>query len=155
MSVVTGQSLRIRPAAEADLDAIERIETGAFASDRASRRQMLHAVRSGTILCLVAERDGAVAGYATVEFRRGARVAHLASIAIAPSAAGRGLGRELLMAVEAGSRARGCDRLRLEVRADNVAAQHLYDRSGYARIGEEDDYYEDGSSAWRYEKRLA
>ncbi len=149
-----GPGLRIRPAAEADLDALEAIESEAFASDRASRRQLLHAVRSETMLCLVAERDGRAAGYATVEFRRGSRVAHLASIAVSPAMAGRGLGRELLTAAEGGARARSCDRLRLEVRADNAAAQHLYDRAGYARIGEEDDYYEDGSGAWRYQKRL-
>ena len=150
-----GTGLRIRRAAEADLDALEAIEGAAFVSDRASRRQMLHAVRSDTILCLVAERDGVVAGYATVEFRRGSRVAHLASIAVSPAASGRGLGRELLTAAEGGARARSCDRLRLEVRADNAQAQRLYDRAGYAHVGQVDDYYEDGAGAWRYEKRLA
>jgi ribosomal-protein-alanine acetyltransferase len=147
--------LRIRPAEERDLDAMERIEVAVFESDRASRRQLRHAVRAPTILCLAAERGGALAGYAIIELRRASRVARLASIAVAPEASGRGLGRELLTAVEAAARARGCDRVRLEVRADNAPAQRLYDRTGYARFSQEADYYEDGASAWRYEKALA
>ncbi len=147
--------LRLRSAAEADLDAIERIEAASFAHDRASRRQLQHAVRAPTILCLAADRDGTVEGYAIVELRRGARVARLASLAVAPEIAGRGVGRALLAAAEAGVRARGCDRLRLEVRPDNAPARHLYDRAGYTRFAEVEDYYEDGASAWRYEKRLA
>ncbi len=150
-----GRALRIRPATEADVGTMEGIETAVFPTDRSTRRQILHAIRAPTILCLVADRDGAVEGYATTEFRRGARVGHLASIAVAPDAAGRGLGRALLSAAEAGARARGCDRLRLEVRADNEAARRLYDRAGYVRFAQEADYYEDGTSAWRYEKALA
>ena len=50
--------------------------------------------------------------------------------------------------------AAGCDRLRLEVRADNEAAIGLYERRGYARFAETPDYYEDGEAAFRFEKAL-
>jgi ribosomal-protein-alanine acetyltransferase len=147
--------LSYRPAAPADLDAMERIETAVFATDRASRRQLGHAIRSPSILCLAAERDGRLEGYAVAELRRGSRIAHLVSIAVAPEAGGRGIGAALLAALEAAARARGCDRVRLEVRDDNGPAQRLYDRAGYTRFAVLEDYYEDGAGAWRYEKRMA
>jgi ribosomal protein S18 acetylase RimI-like enzyme len=45
--------------------------------------------------------------------------------------------------------------LRLEVRADNVAAIRLYERHGYRRIGRLAAYYDDGADGWRYEQPLA
>ena len=52
------------------------------------------------------------------------------------------------------ARAQGCDRLRLEVRADNGAGIRLYQRRGYTRFAVRPDYYEDGMEAWRYERAL-
>ena len=42
----------------------------------------------------------------------------------------------------------------LEVRADNARAITLYDERGYVKFATIPDYYEDGASALRYEKRL-
>ena len=97
--------------------------------------------------------DG-IEGYATLERRRGSSLARLTSIAVRPDNAGAGLGRTLLEAAEAEARAHGCIRLRLEVRADNVPAQRLYDHGGYRLFKIIEDYYEDGTAAWRYEKAL-
>jgi ribosomal-protein-alanine N-acetyltransferase len=149
-----GVTARVRPAARADLDRLAAIEEAAFIADRASRRALLHAITSATIDCLVVEEGGEVIGYASLERRRNGRAAHLASLAVAPSAAGRGLGRTLLAAVEASARTGGFERLRLEVRADNEPARRLYETTGYAPLTTIDDYYEDGATAWRYEKRL-
>jgi [ribosomal protein S18]-alanine N-acetyltransferase len=145
----------IRPATRADLDGLLALEAGAFAHDRAERRAIRHAIDSPTITLLVAEEGGAVAGAATVEHRRGSGVARLTSVAVAPDRLGRGLGARLLAEAEAGARARGADRLRLEVRADNAAAIRLYERAGYHRFKVVPRYYEDGASAWRFEKALA
>lgn len=49
---------------------------------------------------------------------------------------------------------RDCAYLRLEVRPDNVAAIALYERSGYRRFAQVDDYYQDHAPALRYEKRI-
>jgi ribosomal-protein-alanine acetyltransferase len=144
----------IRPAVQEDVDALLAIENAAFLGDRLERRSFLHAVRAPTIDLIVAARGGAVVGYAAVHRRRGASVAHLASIAVRPELAGQGLGRRLLQAAEAEAVKRGCARLRLEARPDNAAAQRLYARAGYRRIGTVADYYEDGEPAWRYEKEL-
>ena len=52
-------------------------------------------------------------------------------IAVRPEARGRGIGRELLAAVEEHARAAGCCKVTLEVRADNVLAQRAYRAAGF------------------------
>jgi ribosomal protein S18 acetylase RimI-like enzyme len=52
-------------------------------------------------------------------------------IAVRPEARGRGVGRELLAAVERHARATGCCKVTLEVRADNQRAQRAYRRAGF------------------------
>ncbi len=146
----------VRPAALADLDALVALEHAAFATDRAERRAIRHAIHSPTMDVMVALIDGDVlVGAAVLERRRSSRIARLASIAVAPNRGGLGLGGRLLEEAEATARAHGCERLRLEVRADNGAGIRLYERRGYTRFAVRPDYYEDGMEAWRYERWLA
>jgi [ribosomal protein S18]-alanine N-acetyltransferase len=150
-------ALTIRAAGPADLDALVALEHAAFPTDRAERRASRHAIRSASMDVLVAlvDEGGAVlVGAAVLERRRGTRVARLVSIAVAPARGGLGLGGQLLDAAEARARSTGCDRLRLEVRADNGAGIRLYERRGYRRFAVRPDYYEDGMEAWRYERRV-
>ncbi|MFE1599095.1 GNAT family N-acetyltransferase [Methylobacterium sp. ID0610] len=144
----------IRPATRADLDALVALEAAAFAGDRAERRAIRHAIDSPTMSVLVALDGAVLVGAATIERRRTSRVARLSSIAVAPSRGGTGLGRILLDAVEAEARRHGCARLRLEVREDNGPGIRLYERAGYRRFATVPRYYEDGTTAWRYEKAL-
>jgi ribosomal-protein-alanine N-acetyltransferase len=151
--------VEIRPATLADLDALVALEHAAFASDRAERRAIRHAIRSTSMSLLAAIiRDEAgqatLVGSATLERRRGSRSARLSSIAVSPARSGLGLGSLVLDAAETDARAHGCARLRLEVRADNGAGIRLYERRGYLRFAVIPDYYEDGMEAWRYEKPL-
>jgi ribosomal-protein-alanine N-acetyltransferase len=144
----------IRAAALSDLPALQAIEEEAFAGDRLDRRAFRHAVLSPTIVALVAEARGALAGYVLVQLRRGSAAGRLTSVAVAQAAAGRGIARLLLSAAEAAAREAGCGRMRLEVRADNAAARRLYETGGYRRFNTVAEYYEDGEAAWRYEKEL-
>lgn len=157
------QPVEIRPACLADLDALLALEHAAFTTDRAERRAIRHAIRSASMTLLVAvvrePAEGGEAeilvGAATIERRRTSRVARLSSLAVAPARTGLGLGRRLLEAAECDARAHGCQRLRLEVRADNGGGIRLYERGGYARTGTKPDYYEDGMEAWCYETTLS
>jgi ribosomal protein S18 acetylase RimI-like enzyme len=149
---VSGSPL-VRPARHSDLDALLAIEA-VFPTDRLDRRSFRHALKSPTIDVLVIEAGG-VAGYAMIHHRRGSALARLTSIAVRPDLVRGGLGRRLLGAAEEIARQRGCERLRLEVRADNPRAQHLYEVAGYRRFAIVAEYYEDGRPAWRYEKALA
>ena len=154
MSEVKSHEVTIRPAEAGDVDALLALEEAAFAADRLERRAFHHAVRSPTIVSLVAVADEGLVGYVFIERRRNAGVARLTSIAVAPQVLGRGLGRRLLLSAEQAAARHGCRRLRLEVRADNGPAQSLYERTGYRRFETVEDYYEDGAAAWRYEKSL-
>ncbi|WP_407529512.1 GNAT family N-acetyltransferase [Methylobacterium oryzisoli] len=147
-------SVAFRPAQASDLDALIALEEAVFASDRAERRAIRHAIASPTISLLVALDGPVLIGAATLERRRNSRVARLSSIAVAPSRAGTGLGRLLLDAAEAEASRHGCACLRLEVREDNGAGIRLYERAGYKRFETVPDYYEDGTTAWRYEKAM-
>ena len=147
-------SVTIRAAAPADVDVLLDIENAVFPTDRLDRRAFRHAVRSPTIICLVAKRRAEVLGYVTVERRRTSSTGRLTSIAVAPRSAGARVGRRLLAAAEKAARAAALDRLRLEVRADYGRARRLYERAGYRVIESLDTYYEDGAAALRYEKTL-
>ncbi len=145
----------LRHAEADDLEALHALEHAAFASDRAERRAIRHAIASPSISLVVAIGAGdALLGAATVERRRGGQRARLTSIATAPGQGGTGLGRALLAAAEGEATVHGFKALRLEVRADNAAAIRLYERAGYQRFAVVAAYYDDGMAAWRYERML-
>lgn len=81
-------------------------------------------------------------GYAGLD--RGGDVADVMTIAVAPSARGRGLGRRLLDELETRARAGRAASVMLEVRADNAAAIGLYDRAGYTVVSIRRRYYQPG-----------
>jgi ribosomal-protein-alanine acetyltransferase len=98
--------------------------------------------------CWVAERDGALLGYALawVVVDR----AELMSIAVDPAARGAGVGRALLDHVRARCGAEGATELALEVRASNGPARALYASVGLEQIGRRPRYYRDGEDAVTY-----
>ena len=86
---------------------------------------------------LVAEDDGAVAGFCSLHYR--ARLnfptpeAWVPDLFVAEGSRGRGLGRALLEEAERRARDRGCHRITLESGYQRDAAHRLY-----ARVGMED-----------------
>jgi ribosomal-protein-alanine N-acetyltransferase len=91
---------------------------------------------------VVAGRNGDVVGYAGLNC--GGEVAEVMTIAVAPPAQGQGLGRRLMTWLTAQARRAGAEHLMLEVRADNLAAQHLYSATGFARLSVRRRYYQPG-----------
>src|SRR5215210_723902 len=150
----TDFDVRMRAGGSGDLDALLALETEAFTHDRLSRRSFRRFLSSPNAEILVAEQADEISGYALVLFRPGAVVARLYSIAVAPQAAGRGMGAMLLAAAEEAAIKRGCALMRLEVREDNAAAISRYSKSCYRQFGRRARYYEDGADALRFEKRL-
>ncbi len=145
---------RIRRATTKDLDAVEEIERASFEADRFSRRALARLLKSRSARGLIAEADGRPLGYTILLFRKGARAARLYSIATAPVARGRGVAANLLRAAEACAIDLGRERLRLEVRSSNRVALRLYRKAGFAILKPLPNYYADGESALRMEKRL-
>ncbi|CAA9317961.1 MAG: Ribosomal-protein-S18p-alanine acetyltransferase [uncultured Frankineae bacterium] len=94
---------------------------------------------------LVALRGDEVVGYAGLcDYPDEAFVQ---TIAVAPAARGTGLGSRLLTALLEEADRRGQRTVSLEVRADNAAAQRLYDRHGFTRTGVRRGYYSGGVDA--------
>ncbi|HYF88862.1 GNAT family N-acetyltransferase [Azospirillum sp.] len=144
------------------------IEEQSFATDRMMRRNFRYAIlkAKGVVLvadCQVGSRSDDCpsdmgrrpVAYGVLGFHAGTPLARLTSFAVEPGNRGRGIARRLLSALEDAAAAHGCAGLRLEVRADNVAAIALYAAAGYRRFAVYPAYYEDDMAALRLEKPLA
>lgn len=86
--------------------------------------------------------DGGLAGYGGVDL--GGEVADIMTMAVAPSAQGQGLGRQLLEELVARAVADHAAYLMLEVRADNDAARKLYESRGFETLTVRRRYYQPG-----------
>ncbi len=122
--------MEIRRAGAGDLPAIERIQSS---SPEASQWQVADYLSYD---CVVAEHEGAVAGFLVSRKVGGER--EILNLAIAPERRRTGVGRALL-AHELGSAAEGWF---LEVRQSNQAAIAMYESAGFERSGERRNYYE-------------
>lgn len=147
--------LRVNVADATDLAELVALERASFASDRITRRSFRRLVRAPSVVLLVCRSGIDLAGYGLVFFRRENSIARLYSIAVAPSYRGQGVAGQLLARMETEARARGCDRFRLEVNADNSAAIHLYRRLGFRTFARIEGYYGDGGDALRMQKDLS
>ncbi|MCC6574885.1 MAG: GNAT family N-acetyltransferase [Planctomycetes bacterium] len=134
----------IRKATLADLPALERVDALALsAQDRFERTALRRLLRSKTDIVIVAVHDGAIAGFAAVS--RNSRDCWLKGLAVLPRCRRMGIGRQLVMSVL--RRTEREDRaIKLAVRADNIAAQLLYDGLGFTACGVRERYYPDGAA---------
>lgn len=137
-----------------DIEAAHRLETELFPdawSVEMFWSELAHVPE--TRHYLVADLDGALVGYAGLVCN--GYQADVQTLAVAPAQQGTGLGRRLLDALLAEARRRTAGEVLLEVRADNAAAQALYARAGFERIGVRRGYYPpDGTDAYVLRLRL-
>lgn len=82
-------------------------------------------------LALVAELDGAPAGYALAKLES-SQVCHLSDLFVRPAARRQGIAKALLASVVEWGQARGADVLTLEVASTNTDARAMYDHIGFA-----------------------
>lgn len=146
--------LSFRRAVVADLPALLLIESVSFPTDRMTARHFRYAITQAKGACMVAVRDGQVVGYGQIAVHARTPIGRLSSFAVHPENRRLGVARALLAALEDEAAALGCNAVRLEVRRDNTAALALYLRTGYVQFSQYPDYYEDGMTALRLEKRL-
>ncbi len=114
---------------------LEEGERGTTVDDVRTHLRSLVASPNSTIV--VADAGDQLAGYVEAEGGRYRRTRHSAYVVIGVRRAWhrRGVGGELLGALEAWAHTHGIRRLELTVRADNDRAQRLYERAGYATEG--------------------
>jgi len=96
----------------------------------------------GRCYVVVQDPGGALLGYAGLAVT--GTQADVQTIAVAPSAQGRGLGAVLLDALLAAALDAGATSVMLEVRADNAGAINLYRRAGFEQIAVRRRYYQPG-----------
>lgn len=140
-------TLAVRLADVDDLAAIADLEGVAFPLDAWSDT-LIAAGLDGqvpTTTYLVAERDGVLAGYATVSVVPD--VAELQRLATVSAFRRTGVATALISAVMAHAAAGGAERLLLEVRDDNEAALAFYAGAGFTEIARRPRYYRDGTEA--------
>lgn len=69
--------------------------------------------------------------------------AHITTLAVAPEARGRQLGKRLMVALVDQALDVGAKHLTLEVRLSNSSARGLYELFGFAPVGKRKNYYKD------------
>jgi [ribosomal protein S18]-alanine N-acetyltransferase len=95
----------------------------------------------------VARQGGAVVGYAGVWLM--VDEAHITTFAVHPDWRRQGVGSRLMLAMLVVAEELGADRMTLEVRVSNTAAQALYQAHGFAIAGRRERYYtDDGEDAY-------
>lgn len=132
----------IRDADLADLDAIMRLEVETFPADAWSRDMMAAELASPHTLYLAALSDGVLVGYAGLSAPAASTQADVQTIAVDATHRRLGIGTVLLRRLLDAALARGADEVLLEVRADNPAAQRLYELHGFTAIAVRLRYYQ-------------
>lgn len=133
-------AIEIVPIRENHLNAVAALETVCFPTPW-TREALAEELPNPQAHFLVAEADGAVAGYIGVQEICGE--GYVTNVAVLPQYRRRGIGERLLREAACGAKARGCDFLSLEVRVGNEAAIRLYRRIGFSLQGRRKDFYRD------------
>ncbi|MEV5797908.1 GNAT family N-acetyltransferase [Streptomyces collinus] len=156
--------IRVRPMALADCDRVAEIRIRGWqhayrgmmpqpyldrlsVAQDAARHRARFGQGDGTVVNLVAERDGEVVGWAAHGPYRDDVVgrtedAELYAIYVDPARTGAGVGRALL--AEAVGQCARYPRMRLWVLKENASARRFYERAGFHSDGAEEPYDVDG-----------
>jgi phosphinothricin acetyltransferase len=142
----------IRPAVDADLDAILVIHNDAIANspaiwddapvDRAEREEWFAVRVDAGNPVLVVEEDGKVVGYGTYapwRWKRGYRNTVEDSLYLAQAAQGRGVGRALLTQLIDHAREAGHHVMLADIESGNAASIGLHESLGFERVGQLDE----------------
>lgn len=139
--------ITIRAARPDDTEAIIALDQGSFTQPWSPQtmREAVEKAQVGEYIALVAESAGELCGF-VVAWNVGEE-GEIATIAVAESARGQGIGRKLLEAALHEATRRGATQMFLEVRPANAAAIRLYENCGFTTVGLRKNYYRDGDDA--------
>ena len=134
----------IRPATEADLDAIDEIEQHSFKSPWTRETFAGELTREWARIDVI-HNEARVIGFCnywlvTTEL-------HILAIATHPDFRGKGIATRLLDHVLGAARAIGCSLATLEVRRSNKPAIALYEHAGFKTVHVRARYYQDDEDA--------
>ena len=141
----------VEPATWRDLNSLRNLEKVCFPLDVWPLWDMVGVLTFPGVVRLKATRDGELAGFIAADIRRSENSAWISTLGVLPAFRRQGLATTLLRACEAQLQV---PRIRLSVRASNLAALRLYSQFGYKQQGIWSEYYSDGEDAWVLEKAL-
>jgi [ribosomal protein S18]-alanine N-acetyltransferase len=140
-----------------DLDNVLTLEYALFGEEAWSRQMLageLSQQPASRYYLIAEDPDGTVVGYAGLLAAGGQ--ADVLTIAVSTAHWGRGIGSQLLEELLTEAVRRGCTEVFLEVRADNLRAQRLYQWWGFAEVGLRPGYYQpSGTDAIVMRRELA
>ncbi len=141
--------MNIRKMTTEDIPYLCRIDEEAF-KDPWSYRFFEDEIKKDYAYCCVLENDGVPCGYAVIWCIY--ETAELIRIAVDKKYHGQGMGGMLTEHILAN--AAGCQKMMLEVRVSNTAAQALYKKYGFKEIAVRKKYYEGTEDALILEREL-
>jgi ribosomal-protein-alanine N-acetyltransferase len=148
------KNISIRHANARDLDGLVKLEEECFTTDKMSRKNFQHSLKTHTSAILVMEKNSDIIGSAVIFFRKNSPRARLYSFAIHHTHRAQGLAIELAHHLEKVAAHHGCSALILEVNTHNSRAINFYEKNGYKKSGTLPKFYEDGSDALRMIKNI-
>ncbi len=152
---VDPKKVKIRKAKLSDLSQLVEVENLCFDYDQLSRRSFHWMIKHAHSIFLVLEYRSQVVGYGLVLINKGTSLARLYSICTLKEFQGLGLGKKLLLELEdKASQDEDCAYLRLEVKSNNTGAIGLYKNLGYVKFTQKENYYDDGATAFCFEKQI-
>ena len=158
--------IELRGYREDDLDAIYALDAVCFARPfRFSRSAMRRFATAKKARVAIAEDGDVLAGFgilhveiAELEEGKRGRAGYVMTLDVDPHYRRMGLGRELMAAMEAQTRAGGCAEMVLHVFTGNAEAIRFYERVGFSRSHRAEGFYGAGLTgprdAWVYRKRI-
>ena len=129
-----------REVQSADIDEMMTIERASFNSPW-SARFFLEEIRVSYAKSVLAEVEGRIVGY--IIYWQLPKEVDIHNLAVHPEYRRQGIGRSLLGSAIDSAKGQDCNRVTLEVRKSNQAAQQLYYSLGFVERGVRKGYYSD------------
>ena len=130
----------LRDVQSADIDEMMTIERASFTSPW-SARFFLEEIRVSYAKSVLAEVDGRIVGY--IIYWQLPKEVDIHNLAVHPEYRRQGIGRSLLSSAIDSAKGQDSNRVTLEVRKSNQAAQQLYHSLGFVERGVRKGYYSD------------
>ena len=151
MGKTAKEGIVTREMSVADLKAVQAIEQESF-HDSWAVESWLAELNSSLANYIVLEQDGIIRGFAGFWLIAGE--AQVTRVAVAKDERGKGLGRILTEALIDAAWQENAEAVTLEVRKSNIAAQTVYEQTGFTVSGVRPNYYvdnkEDAIIMWLY-----
>ena len=147
--------IKLLAASEDHLEAIMVLEHVCFGNDSWLEETMRFELLADHTRYFVLLEEDKLLGYAGLSKIPGSEQADVQTVAVSPEFRGRGFGRKLMDRLLAEAKTLKATDIFLEVRADNLPAQNLYETLGFEHIDTRKRYYQpDNVDAWIMRARM-